>query len=64
MLIKMMSLGELKNKIEQLQIEREELYDEIQQLKLEADSKALILEKEISTLKEEAEALRELIFSR
>jgi hypothetical protein len=62
-LIKMMTINELMNKIEKLQTEKTQLNNEIKRLKLEADGKTLMLKKEISTLREEAESLRELISS-
>ena len=57
----MMPVKNLIEKIEKLQTERTQLNDEIKRLKLEADGKTLMLEKEISTLKEETKSLRELI---
>ena len=63
-LIKMMTINELMNKIEKLQTEKTQLNNEIKRLKLEADGKTLMLKKEISTLREEAESLRELISNR
>lgn len=63
-LITMMPVNKLLEKIEKLQTERTQLDNEIKRLKLEADGKTLMLEKEISTLKEEAQSLRELIASR
>ena len=57
----MTPLYELKKKIEKLQTEKTQLYEEIKRLKLEADGKALTLENEIDSLRQEAESLRELI---
>jgi len=64
MLMKMLPIKELKKKIKKLQTERTQLNDKIKKLKLEADGKALKLEKEISSLREETESLRELIAPR
>jgi uncharacterized protein (UPF0335 family) len=60
-LMKMMLLTELKEKIEQLETERTHLANEIKKLQIEADKKALDLQKEIGCLKEEADSLRELL---
>ncbi len=59
--MKMMPINELKKKIEKLETERTCLADEIKKLMLEADGKALRLEKEIGCLKEEVDSLRELV---
>jgi len=63
-LMKMLPIKEFKKKIKKLQTERTQLNDKIKKLKLEADGKALKLEKEISSLREETESLRELIAPR
>ncbi|MCJ7613673.1 hypothetical protein MUO71_02750 [Candidatus Bathyarchaeota archaeon] len=57
----MLSVNKLKQKIGKLETERDNLKDEIKKLKLEADGKALMLEREVEDLAEEAEALRQLI---
>ena len=59
--MKMLSVNKLKQKIGKLETERDNLKDEIKKLKLEADGKALMLEREVEDLAEEAEALRQLI---
>jgi len=56
MLMKMLPINELKKKIKKLQTERTQLNDEIKKLKLEADGKALKLEKEIGSLREETKS--------
>ena len=63
-LIMMMTVNQLIEKIEKLQTERAQLRNEIKRLKLEANGKTLMLEKEISTLREETESLKELISAR
>jgi len=60
-LMKILPLNELKKKIKQLQTEKTHLTEEINKLRLEANGKALRLEKETGSLREEAESLRELI---
>ena len=60
-LIKILPIKELKKKIKKLQTERTQLNDEIKKLKLEADGKALKQEKEVGSLREETESLRDLI---
>lgn len=57
----MMSIHELKKKIEHLETERTHITDEIKKLQIEADKKAVNLQKEIGCLKEEADSLRQLI---
>ena len=57
----MLIIKELKKKIKKLQNEKTQLNDKIMKLKLEADGKALKMEKEIFGLREEIESIRELI---
>ena len=57
----MLPVNKLKQKIGKLETERDNLKDESKKLKLEADGKALMLEREVEDLAEEAEALRQLI---
>lgn len=54
-------IKELKKKIKKLQTERTQLNDKIKKLKLEADGKALNLEKELCSIREETQSIRELI---
>ena len=59
--MKMLPVNKMKQKIEKLETERDNLKDEIKKLRLEADGKALMLEREVEDLAEEAESLRQLI---
>jgi hypothetical protein len=60
-LMTMISLNELKNKIEKLETEKAQLNDEINELQLAAQRRTLTLQEEITCLKGEAESLRELL---
>ena len=59
--MKMLPVNKLKQKIKKLETKRANLKDEIKKLRLEADGKALMLEREVEDLAEEAESLRQLI---
>jgi len=59
-----MSLSALKNTIERiraLEAERKTLLLEIDDLKKKADAKALVLEKEVTSLRDEVKSLRVLL---
>ncbi len=59
-----MSLSALRNTIERikaLEVERETLLSEIEDLKKKVDAKAMVLEKEVISLRDEAKSLRVLL---
>ena len=56
-----LTLGDLKDKIEKLKVQRAELLDEIEELKRAGKKKADTLEKEVATLREEVESLKEML---
>jgi len=59
-----MSLSALKNTIERIRVleaERKTLLLEIDELKKKADAKALVLEKEVTSLRDEVKSLRVLL---
>ena len=55
------TLGDLKEKIEKLKLERSELLDEIEELKRAGQEKADTLENEVASLREEVESLKEML---
>jgi predicted nucleic acid-binding Zn-ribbon protein len=55
------TLGDLREKIEKLKLERSELLDEIEELKKAGEEKADTLEKEVASLREEVEALKDML---
>ncbi len=55
------TLGDLRAKIEKLKSERAELLEEIEILKKAGEKRASILEKEIASLREEVEYLKETL---
>jgi DNA repair exonuclease SbcCD ATPase subunit len=55
------TLGDLREKIEKLKGERTELLEEIERLKRAGEEKASNLEKEIASLREEVEYLKETL---
>jgi uncharacterized Zn finger protein (UPF0148 family) len=55
------TLGDLKEKIEKLKLQRSELLDEIEELKRAGQEKADTLEKEVASLREEVESLKEML---
>ena len=57
----MYTLGDLKEKIEKLKLERSELLDQIEGLKRAGQEKADTLEKEVASLREEVETLKEML---
>jgi len=60
MLMKMISVQNLIKKIKKLQSEKSQLHDELKQLKLEVNGKALKLEQEVDSL-EETNLLQNLV---
>ncbi len=57
----MLSLKEMRDKIERLEQEKKELAEEVKQLRQTAEGKAIALECEVSVLHEEAEALKKML---
>jgi len=55
------TLGDLREKIEKLKLEKTELLDEIEELKRAGEEKADTLEKEVLSLREEVESLKEML---
>ncbi|UCC58999.1 MAG: hypothetical protein JSW14_03625 [Candidatus Bathyarchaeum sp.] len=55
------TLGDLREKIKNLQSERAELLEQIEKLKKAGEKKANTLKKEITSLREEVEALKEIL---
>lgn len=58
---KMLTLSELKQKIEMLEEEKTQLMEGVNALRKEAEGKAIALECEVAVLKEEAESLRKML---
>lgn len=59
----MLTLKELRKKIESLEDEKTRLLEEVKTLRKEADEKAAALECEVVVLREEAESLKEMLDS-
>ena len=57
----MVTLKNLREKIERLENEKAELMEEVQKLRREAEEKATSLESEVSMLREEAESLKKML---
>jgi predicted nucleic acid-binding Zn-ribbon protein len=55
------TLGDLKDKIEKLKLQKSELLDEIEELKRAGKERADTLEKEVASLREEVESLKEML---
>jgi uncharacterized Zn finger protein (UPF0148 family) len=55
------TLGDLKDKIEKLKLQKSELLNEIEELKRAGQEKADTLEKEVASLREEVESLKEML---
>jgi predicted nucleic acid-binding Zn-ribbon protein len=55
------TLGDLKDKIEKLKLQKSELLNEIEELKRAGQEKAETLEKEVASLREEVESLKEML---
>jgi uncharacterized protein (UPF0335 family) len=61
MIIEMLTLSELKQKIERLEEEKTQLMEDVNGLRKDAEGKAIALECEVAVLKEEAESLRRML---
>ena len=57
----MVTLKNLREKIERLESEKTELLAEVKRLRKEAEGKAVALECEVAVLREEAESLKEML---
>jgi predicted nucleic acid-binding Zn-ribbon protein len=59
----MVTLKDLREKIENLESEKTKLMEEVETLRKEAEGKAAALECEVTVLREEAESLKEMLDS-
>ena len=59
----MVTLKDLREKIENLETEKARLLDQVENLRKEVEEKAAALECEVAVLREEAESLREMLDS-
>jgi len=59
----MVTLKNLREKIENLESEKTKLLAEVEQLRREAEGKAVALECEVAVLREEAESLKKMLDS-
>ena len=59
----MVTLKNLREKIENLENEKTKLLEEIKKLRKEAEGKAVALECEVAVLREEAESLKKMLGS-
>ena len=59
----MVTLKDLREKIENLENERTKLLAEVKKLRKEAEGKAVALECEVAVLREEAESLKKMLDS-
>jgi uncharacterized protein (UPF0335 family) len=59
----MVTLKNLREKIERLESEKTELLAEVERLRKEAEGKAAALECEVAVLREEAESLKKMLDS-
>ena len=57
----MLTLKELREKIEILEDEKAQLLENVKDLRNEAEGKAIALECEVAVLREEAESLRKML---
>ena len=57
----MLTLKELREKIETLEDEKAQLLKDVKALRSEAEGKAIALECEVAVLREEAESLRKML---
>lgn len=57
----MLTLRELREKIEMLEDEKAQLLENVKDLRNEAEGKAIALECEVAVLREEAESLRKML---
>jgi len=59
----MVTLKNLREKIENLESEKTKLLEEVKKLRREAEGKAVALECEVAVLREEAESLKKMLDS-
>jgi len=59
----MVTLKNLREKIENLESEKTKLLEEVETLRREAEGKAVALECEVAVLREEAESLKKMLDS-
>jgi len=59
----MVTLKNLREKIENLESEKTKLLEEVKKLRKEAEGKAVALECEVAVLREEAESLKKMLDS-
>ena len=59
----MLSLKEMREKIETLEDEKAQLLEDVKSLRKDAEGKAISLECEVAVLREEAEALKQMLNS-
>jgi len=57
----MLSLKEMREKIETLEEEKAQLLEDVKSLRKEAEGKAISLECEVAVLREEAESLKKML---
>lgn len=57
----MLTLTEMREKIEKLEDEKAQLLEEVNALRKEAEGKAISLECEVAVLREEAESLKKML---
>ena len=57
----MVTLKDLREKIENLENEKTRLLEEVEKLRKEAEEKAVALECEVAVLREEAESLKKML---
>ena len=57
----MLTLRELREKIETLEDEKVQLLEDVKELRSEAEGKAIALECEVAVLREEAESLKKML---
>jgi predicted nucleic acid-binding Zn-ribbon protein len=57
----MVTLKDLRDKIENLENEKTRLLEEVEKLRKEAEEKAVALECEVAVLREEAESLKKML---
>ena len=58
----MVTLKDLREKIENLEIDKARLLEEVDKLRKEAEEKVTALEYEVNVLREEAESLKKIIY--
>ena len=59
----MVTLKNLREKIEKLESEKTKLLEEVEELRREAEGKAVALECEVAVLREEAKSLKKMLDS-